>query len=1084
MKTLFGACLLGASTATPVNEEFTLLSLSSMQVESETSAENLLMLANKRNMTQMESLVQELAQETITGDGIALADDIKAALKAVRDIMSTNIEGTLLQEHKVDQDFIIEQLKCFDRCNADKKTFVDSCQEYHDQWDSHHTAHEVCRANVFALYVQKVTACNFLDNFVRDFELEPDPDEFCVYDGAYQCHTSECDATSTYCKPGLKKEFGAWLKRIITEVTIGYERWHKLHLRCKSDYHAYIEGDASCDVTQRKFEVAVCASRQCDWTACQVEYTACRARCIAEFHKTVKRVECAEKDRKIDWSAAQKVKCYINVILASPTDAELQAVCHGRTNCITFWREGEYRKCQSVCDNVDYESGGYSQHSRRAAVEGRDMTMDRDGDPRMFSQSRAGDRQLADNEVPGDTTEGVNTTHRSANGEDERRCTGHLDIDFQTIPCGEPCKHIPEAPCSKKFVEKYYKRYDGETQIADLSEDRKCHEGEHQEWWAFNRCPCRPCDGLEGGVTIPEDRYCEGSEDETVVRFKCEGTMLGAPDAIKNEMLDVCQGKVRVLRQHDFSSGTLILTEPGIYQLAEDIVFHPHGPGVDNSMMPKAGMLKYPLDNGYWLGFFAAIAIKVDGVFLDFNGKSIIQSRKHHMMQRFWTGVQLGSKPFQAKTGPPHFATSGEPVIPSNKVVIVDGTIGRSSHMGIHGNENSHIWIHNMVVNDFETGGIQLNGGKHVYISNTEVGPSYMGNQNEVPASTLSQANLLLRILELEHPHTFFTEPAFQNLVAARDAFIAGTCGEECDLFRLPVEADGNVFPDGAALYGVLFHNEQLPIHDFLSCSTAEEQEDTFNMHGPISMTDVHIHDLRLRTDEVVHTRMDGATITGPAGDVVQMLRIRDENGRYVGTVLSEAQFRLGEIASIAAKDRSIITGYDGDNVAMAADEHFALFGSTHIPAAAMRWRKHEIGMGEMFGMSPPTYVCLKDSMGHHNKGVTAVRLMSMDNVAMTNVLIENLENTGQRQAKSECFGTDVYKGNDVRGVTAILTPGFAPNGVVIRNLNAHEGCAYGIEARHKADCSPDDFEVSGITGAETYSKWFLEEQQGLDTDN
>lgn len=545
----------------------------------------------------------------------------------------------------------------------------------------------------------------------------------------------------------------------------------------------------------------------------------------------------------------------------------------------------------------------------------------------------------------------------------------------------------------------------------------------------------------------------EGTEEETpetAARSKCEETMAQAPEAIKKCMASVCKENVITLSQADFADGTYIIDRPGLYQLAEDIVFEPHGDGVDESMMPTHDNEKYPLKNGYWLGFFAAIAIQCENVFLDMNGKAITQSPKHHMMQRFFTNIQLGSKPFQAKTGPPQFSTSKSDVIAANKVVVTGGTLGRSSHMGIHGNKNEDIWVHDMIVKDFETGGIQLNGGRHVYITNTEVGPSYScHSQYDMPAATLSQANLLLRILELEHAEKVDQKP-FQELKSARDSFIAGDCGSECDIFRLPKEDDGAFLPDGGALYGILLHNEQLPIHDFLVCSTSPEKEDDREMFGPLEMTNVYIHNLRLRADEVVATNMTGRVL-GPAGDVVQMLRIRDANGNYVGNVLSDAQFELAAAAAEAGGG-------------MTADETFAHFGSTHVPDAVLKWSKGEISMAEMLKKEPANYICHKDSMGHHNKGIVGVRLNSMDGVKMSHVTIENLESTGSTR-KPECEGTGTYKGNDVRGITAILTPEFKPSKVVIHNLTARHGCVYGMEARHGASCSPADFEVSGLTG-------------------
>ena len=43
---------------------------------------------------------------------------------------------------------------------------------------------------------------------------------------------------------------------------------------------------------------------------------------------------------------------------------------------------------------------------------------------------------------------------------------------------------------------------------------------------------------------------------------------------------------------------------------------------------------------------------------------------------------------------------------------IKNGTLGKSSHHGIHGNNMSNILIENLLIEDFEVAGIALNGGE------------------------------------------------------------------------------------------------------------------------------------------------------------------------------------------------------------------------------------------------------------------------------------------------------------------------------------------------------------------------------------
>jgi len=268
--------------------------------------------------------------------------------------------------------------------------------------------------------------------------------------------------------------------------------------------------------------------RQCEYTACNVEYTKCRADCIAEYHKLVKRVECAEKDRKIDWSSTEKIECYIRILLNSPTNEQLQAVCEDGQNCISKWRTSEYNKCSAVCPNVDYgaKDAAYEQHERRDAQSGEYLHINDgattgmdagavvdtpDGKKLVHHTSTQSNIQHADDIVRGDTSWGVNTTHRRKDGGDEARCTWHLDIDFQPIPCAIPC--LPPRPCcDEKYKELYESEFMKLIDVTEVADKTKCHTqmpGEHTEKWAYNLCGC--CSShcrLIGTPSIIDDDYC------------------------------------------------------------------------------------------------------------------------------------------------------------------------------------------------------------------------------------------------------------------------------------------------------------------------------------------------------------------------------------------------------------------------------------------------------------------------------------------------------------------------------------------------------------------------------------------------
>merc|ERR1740138_1245091 len=93
----------------------------------------------------MESLMQALVEETIQGDGVEqLDEDIKKALYVIRGNLVEAIRTTLTGEHKVDQDYIMEQLKCFDQCKHGKGNDQKSCEEFDKESWKLKNSHVVC----------------------------------------------------------------------------------------------------------------------------------------------------------------------------------------------------------------------------------------------------------------------------------------------------------------------------------------------------------------------------------------------------------------------------------------------------------------------------------------------------------------------------------------------------------------------------------------------------------------------------------------------------------------------------------------------------------------------------------------------------------------------------------------------------------------------------------------------------------------------------------------------------------------------------------------------------------------------------
>ena len=501
------------------------------------------------------------------------------------------------------------------------------------------------------------------------------------------------------------------------------------------------------------------------------------------------------------------------------------------------------------------------------------------------------------------------------------------------------------------------------------------------------------------------------------------------------------------LTNADFRYGTYLITSPGVYVLREDIVFAPETP----KMMPPLDSETYPPDRGFWLGFFAAISVAADDVVVDLNGHEIRSSREFLLRQRFFSIIELADKPFKANSGPPQFGALDAPLVPARRVHVKSGTLGLSSHMGIHGNDNEDVTVTDVVIRDFETGGVQLNGASRVRLERVTVGPS-LGHENSagpVPAlATLSQATNLLRVAEgTRHER----EEELVLLSAAVERFVRETlAGEDTSASVFASDAAGYAgLPDGSAIYGVLFHKTNVAIHEFAACSAADVEDHETDPLDGVELIDVEIKELKLAAEEVVAVKVDGRDVTGPAGDVLQIFKAADAEGYYAPNALIEAQFAMRGLHAVAA-------------AAGAADDVlFNAFGSLHIPKRlAVDWRHGDVTLTEAFALMEAdgervAFKCSKDSMGHHNKGVVGLRLEFVTDVSLRGLKIHDLENVGLTSQFFDGVCEDdpldhhrTYKGSDVRGVTMSYVGGVSSAQAKIGNLRSPAGAAVGAELR------------------------------------
>jgi len=316
---------------------------------------------------------------------------------------------------------------------------------------------------------------------------------------------------------------GHWLKKQIDMFNSTHMAWEGLYKECKDSYRTYVVKDAECDCMQAECEATNCEYDSCRWKVCDDDYQKCWGAAEEAMCRRVPVEQCLEKDRKIDWSATEKIECYVDVLMENPTKQELMDDC-GSPDCINQHREKMYKKCDSICREVDFEVGAdgsygggaipnfpkwgstsYDTCSSTGKFSGNDyQCIDVIAD--LIAQMNVSKRRTGDEDVSKEGIMGVSTKHR---GEGEDRCTAHLDIDWQAPPCCTACEENPSPPCEgggdysggtgwdeSKYMWIQYGRW-GFMDDHEIKEfdHKKCYEdaGEHTYIYAYNLCECNEC---------------------------------------------------------------------------------------------------------------------------------------------------------------------------------------------------------------------------------------------------------------------------------------------------------------------------------------------------------------------------------------------------------------------------------------------------------------------------------------------------------------------------------------------------------------------------------------------------------------
>lgn len=462
------------------------------------------------------------------------------------------------------------------------------------------------------------------------------------------------------------------------------------------------------------------------------------------------------------------------------------------------------------------------------------------------------------------------------------------------------------------------------------------------------------------------------------------------------------------INQKDFAQGTYRITKPGYYILNENIEFNP----LHQFPLKRQSDL-YPTGKhgAYHLGFFAAITIETSDVVLDLNGYSITHSKRHSLLQRFFSIIELANSPFIPRQGPHKFTDA---INSASHCLIMNGSLLNSSHHGIHGNLNKDIVLHDLDIHDFEVAGIALNGANNAVICNS----SMIGKNHDIHVlSSFSQARFSVRALEtLNDVDNDVYRNADRELQKAYGEILNGK--PQTTFFKNKTgQYDGN-------MYGIVLHVAGVVINDFLKERKPEHVNDNITIFN-VTIDDIETHPveipslpLSIQPKNNAVSAYGGKQMVGVFGDIFDIETNMDSERKYKPNVLSELQLYL-------------------------AEKHPG-HGSVNIEQYIIDWSKNSASLPE-----DQKFLPTGDSMGHIMKGNIGLFISGGKNIRLDTVNIDNVRTNGFSVGTSQLFTEEekYFQGASAYGILMTATN---DDNVFMKNVTIQEVSSSQIKADTK----------------------------------
>lgn len=496
------------------------------------------------------------------------------------------------------------------------------------------------------------------------------------------------------------------------------------------------------------------------------------------------------------------------------------------------------------------------------------------------------------------------------------------------------------------------------------------------------------------------------------------------------------------LLQSDFESGTYRICHGGYFELGEHIFFDPQ---------PEAEKLR--IDKPF-SGWFASITVETEEpVIIDLNNYMLASSQRfdeEHLFNVF-AQIELDNCPFSGTLygfPNPHQAFvnfKGDlQYVSASNVIIKNGTLGRSGHWGIHGNNNTNVHIENMLIKDWEVRGIELNGLVNGSIKKVEIAGLEHIIKTSVP---------LVGVLHVKEVLRHLAAQGYKD-AKVRLHRLEEFLDENPDVLNppqsLPIGTVGGIFIAGGGVSNVDFPVTTSMCAHAMKMTGGRTCED-------IIIEEVYIHDLAVNS---VQFAAIGSKYNGPQGNSIGIENL----GLLPG-------------GSLLWKDAYDAYGNFAPNEPLISTVFVASASLAHNPKAKKMLPKNFDKIAQSILERNET-LFLENAMpiytypSHKIKGLFGIRIEGAQNVIVQNCNVSHLSNVGENVAEifpvknkltvirtshhntSINIGSDdtqvvmlpAYRGNDIWGYECAVCKECTIRNCIADTIISQNGNPFGFE--------------------------------------